>query len=102
MEELFGKKQSLVSSYSKMLKVKQQPGQSTRIFLFNIFICCQKLFYKKTAIEHESCLLMSFINGLLNPEGKNVLEKLKPKTINEAYSLIETFSNENTKNLSWP
>ena len=90
LEELFGQKYSKVTSYLNVLKVKQLPGQSTRSFLSNVRIHCQKLFTNETVEEKEKHLVMAFINGLINPTTRKILAKLKPKTIDEAFSLIKT------------
>ena len=89
LEELFGKKQSKVSSYSSVLKIKQLPGQSTRSYLSNVRIHCQKHFTNPPPAERESCLILAFTNGLLNQSTRKILEELKPKTPDEAYSLIK-------------
>lgn len=93
--ELFGKKESKVSSYSNCLKVKQLPGQSTRSFLSTVRVHCQKLFYNQTTEERETWLLKSFINGLMNAEARKVLDELKPRTLEEAFSLIKDEKFEN-------
>ena len=95
LEELFGQKYSKVTSYLNVLKVKQLPGQSTRSFLSNVRIHCQKLFTNETVEEKEKHLVMAFINGLINPTTRKILAELKPKTIDEAFSLIKDEKVEN-------
>ena len=89
LEENFGKKQSKVSSYSNFLKIKQLPGQSTRSFLSSVRVHCQKEFVDQQSNERENCLLMAFINGLANKSARKILEELKPKNVEEAFSLIK-------------
>lgn len=89
LENLFGRKESKVSAYSNLLKVKQSHGQSTRSYLSNVRIHCQKIFTNESVQEREKCLIMVFINGLYSSAARKILEELKPKSLDEAYSLIK-------------
>lgn len=89
LTNLFGQKESPISSYVDLLKVQQLPGQSTREFLSSIRISAQKNIYNKSPSEKESMMVMAFINGLQNKAVSRILGELKPKTLEEAFNLVK-------------
>ena len=97
---MFSAKQSNVSLMANLFKTKQLHGKSLRDFLSSIRIETQKLFFDKSAKEKEAIMEMGFINGLSNSSFRKILSELKPKSLEEAYSLIKNEQIDEVKAIS--
>ena len=89
LKTLYGEKQSAVSPYVELFKIKQQPFQSLKDYLSAVRINGIKALQSQPPIEREKFLVMCFINGLASKKYAHILNEIKPTNLCEAYNLIK-------------
>ena len=72
-----------------------------RDFLSSICIQCQKQIFEKSVEEREKIMILAFINGLQNTAFAKILTELKPKTVDEAYTLIKHEKTDENQEISY-
>ena len=100
---LFHKKVTETSPIIHLLHVKQKPGQKLSDYLTELRIESYRNWPEASMANKEECLVMAFINGLINRNLAVAIQALKPLTLEAAYKLAEkeykhAFINENKEN----
>jgi len=78
-----------------LFKIKQLPHQTLKEFLSTVRIHGMKVLQCYDGKNKEKMLITCFISGLANKRYSQILQELKPKTLNEAFELIKYEKDDN-------
>jgi len=99
LKSLYLPKKSEISHYLELLKIKQQPHESTKDFLSSVRVNGMKVLHAiNNSAEKEKLLIMCFTNGLSNKRFSKILNEIKPKSLKQAFELIKNEKSESAEN----